>query len=253
MKKIFLTIWAGVLLIFLCLLLTFSQNHRMIQKYEQGTVRMSMLPRFSLTQRYVLPYNKGNIHFLNEEYDQAAECYRQALLTHPGKGKECDVRVNWALSIVKPISPQSVTPDNLDENLEKLSEAISVLTENGCAAKDGSGHDSEAQILLDDILAYMEQLKRTCQMQNEEEVSDQTNGTSEEKEKEELDKEEKNQEQEKTEGEPDQEQARQMQELEDAIGDSFYEMQREGEAERRQSLEMFESWGDYSFDSGKKW
>ena len=250
MKKIFLTIWCGLLLVLLCLVTTYFQNQNMINQYEKGIIRESLLPKFSLTQPEVLPYNKGNIYFQQEEYDKAIEEYKKALKKHPSKKKECSIRVNYALAIVKPITQESVTPDNLDETIEKLNRAVSVLTEDGCADESGFGHDYHAQILMNEIIDYIRKLQEEKQQKPEQQEADERKTDLDEASAKEQQQEDKQEEQSEEENAKKQQE---QQELEYTLKEKFDEMQKEGEAERNQALDAYANWGNYSFGIGKNW
>jgi len=93
-------------------------------------------------------YNKGNKMYNQGNYDEAIEEYSKALDSSPSKKKECDIRTNQALSLVK-----SIRSDDEDEfKLELLYLAKDVLCENDCAHEnDNNGHDEEAQKLKNEI------------------------------------------------------------------------------------------------------
>lgn len=105
-------------------------------------------------------YNAGNQAFRMEDYESAKAYYDAALQEKPSEKKDCRIRINEALSVTTPITPESVTYDNLDEAIEKLEGARDILTENGCADEnDDNGHNDKAQILKNEIDDYIEWLR----------------------------------------------------------------------------------------------
>ena len=65
---------------------------------------------------------------------------------------ECKSRINYALSITTPITKESVTPKNIDESIERLEEARSILVQHDCAHMyDSDGHNKKAQTLKEEI------------------------------------------------------------------------------------------------------
>lgn len=112
----------------------------------------------------VINYNKGNNAFRQQEYEWAESRYEDSLYFSPTKRRECKVRINYALSIVTPITPESVTWDNLEESILRLEEAKNILTEHDCAHEhDTNGHNKKAQTLKNEIDDYIEWLKQNVQ------------------------------------------------------------------------------------------
>ena len=99
---------------------------------------------------YVPLYNTGNTYFKEGNYPEAAGYYEQALLMHPKNGKECPIRVNYALSILYQYDFEHLgTGEEKQAAIEALKEARKILCEEGCADPDGTdGHDPEAEKLV---------------------------------------------------------------------------------------------------------
>lgn len=276
MRKIWFGISTIALLFFLCLAITWGQNETMKQKFSRGIAREKYLPKISLLQRYVKTYNLGDIYYANGEYDLARMQFEKALSQNPPKKRSCDIRVNLALSMTTPITPESVTADNLDETISTLEDAIVVLTEDGCANDTGFGHSYRAQVLKNDIEEYIEQLKQQVEEEKKKEESkeesNESNSTGEdgqteaadpvEKVQEGLDQDGEDKNKESQEGEdsakdeknvkaPEKENEEDA--LEEALKKQFDEMQQQGGAERGQRLESYQNWGNYSFGIEKNW
>jgi len=148
-----------------------------------------LFSRFQKTKQMKIYYNKGNEAYKQNDYASAEDYYSYALWEKPSKHKECKVRINKALSIVTPITPESVTYENLDESIERLKYAQDILTENECAHEDDSnGHNKKAQTLKEEIDEYIEYLKENTpppeddnggEGENEKETPDSNNGEDE--------------------------------------------------------------------------
>ena len=114
-------------------------------------------------------YNIGVDSFKMEDYDNAEQYFRYALLEKHTKRQECKIRINEALSITTPITPESVNLDNFDEQIERLETARDILLTDGCANKDDTkGHSRKAQKLKEEIEDYIEFLKDQKKQQEEE-------------------------------------------------------------------------------------
>ena len=83
-----------------------------------------------------------------------------ALEAHPGEKKECDIRVNLALAMLKKINFDHLDTEKDKENaIRTLQAARNVLCEKGCADPYGTdGHDPEAEQLKQDIDKMLEEL-----------------------------------------------------------------------------------------------
>lgn len=92
---------------------------------------------------------------------------------------ECDIRVNAALSIIGQIDPDLLdTESGRTKAIEKLQNARSVLTAEGCAsADDEGGHDEAAVQLRDEIDEWLSRLREEDRNpENKEDDSDDSNG-----------------------------------------------------------------------------
>ena len=140
-----------------------------------------------------------------------------------------------------PITPESVTPENLDEQIARLEEARDYLIENDCAHMDDSnGHNKQAQTLKEEIDRYIEELKEQNKEPDEEDKTDEQK--QDEKNKQEEEK--KRQEAEKR-----NEQNKKQMELEE----TFNKIEQQGIAERNASIEQYDSWKNFGYSSGQNW
>lgn len=110
-------------------------------------------------QPYVAHYNMGNIHYQNEKYEDAIKEYEEALLSNPGKGKECSIRINLALAMIKNLGEDYDSEENRKASIETLKEARNVLLEDGCATEHGDGHSETAEKLKKEIEDMIEELE----------------------------------------------------------------------------------------------
>lgn len=220
-KAIMRLLWVAVLILFI---FTFIQY----KKYKPSK----------------LHYNIGVKKFEDGNYEMADIYFKDALYYPHSKRLECRIRINRALALVTPITPESVTKENIDECIATLEEARDYLIENDCAHKDDSnGHNRKAQKLKEEIDNYIEQLKEQKEKQEEEDKKNsQEEKTEEEKKKEE--EEQKKQEEEE----------RKKNEEQKKLEEQFDQIQQEGLKERNEKLQEYHTFEtDDVYYSGKSW
>lgn len=212
-KKLLRVLWILALIIFIVLFLRHSD--------------------YAKTRKY---YNKGVKFYKEASYPFAESNFKYALWEKHTKKQECKIRINLALSIVTPITPESVTEDNFEESISRLEEARDYLTENDCAHKDDTaGHSRKAQRLKEEIDEYIEQLKKQKE--------------SSEKEKEDKDKKSADQDKQKAE----EEEKKKQQEKQNKLREEIKSIEEEGMSERTENLDLYKSWNlDLNF-SDKSW
>lgn len=187
---------------------------------------------FFVNRMMIHYYNSGNKAYRQGDYYTAGLYYQDSLWRKPRKKQDCKVRINYALSIVKQITPESVTYENLEESISRLEEAKDILTENECAGDDAEGHNKTAQKLKDEIDEYIKWLKEN------------TEQPEEEKKEEENPEEQKKEEENKMTEEED----KKLQEIKSNLEkDAML-----GQEERYETDEMYKDW-DYSYFDGKNW
>jgi len=199
--------------------------------------------RYKEYYEVVSDYNYGVKMLKEGQYSSAESLFQAALWDKHTKRQECKIRINYALAIVKPITPESVTPENIDEKIERLEEAISILTENDCAhMNDSNGHSRKAQRLKEEIEDYIEQLKKQAEEQKEQQSkeSDQNKENDQDQDKDKKEEEQRLKE----------EQERKAKEKEDEIRNLMENATDEGMMERTQDLDIYDSDGSmsYSYD-----
>ena len=102
----------------------------------------------------------GNGYYKTGNYERAEAYFRYSLTLDIPEGKECDVRVNLALSLIGQIDFEGLeTNDDILYAISILEEAREVLLEVGCATDENDGHDPEAQQLKNEIDKKIEELK----------------------------------------------------------------------------------------------
>lgn len=188
-------------------------------------------------------YNRGVKQFREGNYERAEERFHNALMYKHTKKHECKIRINRALSLVTPITPDSVNADNLEEKITVLEEARDFLTENDCAhADDSQGHNRKAQRLKEEIDAYIEQLKEQNKQPEEEDKKEDEKKSEEEKKKEEEEKKRK------------EEEAKRQKEEEKKLEEKFMQVEQEGMKERNENLELYKAYEmNDIYYSGKSW
>lgn len=178
---------------------------------------------------YILQYNYGNMAYNQKKYEEAIEKYENALDLFPPKSKECNIRINLALSMLKTIK----SDDTVSVKLNVLQKAREVLTEKGCAnEQDDNGHNAEAEKLKKDIDKEIEKLKK------------QQTYTDEDEEDEE-DKKDENKKDEKKESKEEKEVNEKLKKLE--------KIQEETMKERKSDLDEAKELFNFEYYSGKKW
>lgn len=169
MRKINITIYVLLIMILLKISSTYILNENFIAKYEKSTYDdgiLSVLSIANIWQPYIIHYNKGNVLYKNGKYEEAIEEYKKALNLFPPKKKECLIRINLALAMIK--NAESIENQTIDGILPILSDAKEVLYEDGCANKnDDGGHNKKAIQLKKDIENYEKLLKMQQQAQKQ--------------------------------------------------------------------------------------
>ncbi len=164
--KIIVMIVLAVILFVLSFGLFFKMivNHSFVKAYDEDVYlsENEELLKFVNTPESYLPYyNLGNIAFENTDYNSAVGYYTKALSLFPLGQKECDIRINLALSMCYSIDFQHLeTQERIDTALIILYKARDVLLENGWANEDPElVKDEEAQQLKEDIDRMIEKLE----------------------------------------------------------------------------------------------
>ena len=175
-------------------------------------------------------YNWGNSSFRAGEYSDAEDDYDYALYYKPGKKQQCSVRINKALAMVTPLTPESVTYDNLEDTIKILENAIDILVADDCAHRnDDDGHSVQAQILKNEIDEYIEWLRENVKPPEEGSTGD----ASADQKKQNEDEEDGQQ--------------KRLREL-------FEQIQQQGMQERNVDLNDSKVYfGDYEYYDGKAW
>lgn len=155
---------ALILIVSFFLLSRFLINRSFLTAYAEGNYEYDQekkLLTMNAPEGYLPHYNMGNAAYEEGDYDSAVIFYERALSNYIPKGKECDIRVNLALSLIARIDFDHLnTDERINDAIEELQKARNVLTEVGCADPDGTdGHDPEAEQLKQDIDRMIEQLK----------------------------------------------------------------------------------------------
>ncbi|MCR4688160.1 MAG: tetratricopeptide repeat protein [Saccharofermentans sp.] len=150
-KRVAIAAWTLLAIVLAVLLLSYYSNHNAIQRYNHGHYEQNQLGFLGVTQPYVNHFNRGNVYYQLEDYDRAITEYKQALISQPDETYDCRIRVNYALALVTPLDLENLEEDDIDEILEILDEARTILMENGCADDENTGHYRPAQILKNEI------------------------------------------------------------------------------------------------------
>lgn len=138
-------------------------NKSFVDNFKEGTYNKAfedILVSTTLFERYVPIYNRGNQYYQEGDYEMAATYYQAALDTKPPEGKECDIRVNYALALIHMLDPETyANEENAEYTWQIIWTAEYVLTEQECAKyRPDEGHDETAQKLLDELQKLKENL-----------------------------------------------------------------------------------------------
>ena len=158
-KKIIACICIFMMLVASKLAFNYIYNKYLISQYGKGNYDISMQPLFSCNwvQPYLPHYNAGNMYYEKGEYKLAIKEYKQAMKREP-KEHICDIRVNLALAMIATLPEEYASEENIENTIKVLNEARDILIEDGCAAKEGDGHDDEATKLKKEIDNILESL-----------------------------------------------------------------------------------------------
>lgn len=149
----------------------YALNVRFLNSFSNGSYVASIphtLTYLNFPDPY-LPYqNFGCAAYMMGNYDYAASSFATALEKDPPHdvpypSKECQIRINLALSLVKPLDVEHWSNENERQHLiQVLTIARDYLTEDGCANPEKDvfdGHSEDAEQLKKDIDAALEKLK----------------------------------------------------------------------------------------------
>lgn len=228
MKKILSVVYIILVIVLFKFIITFSINESFISNYNKeiyDTYKVKTILVLNIFQPYIAHYNYGNILYKNNDFDEAIEEYKKALNFFPPKYKECDIRINLALAMLKKIDVNNANEDNKNKTLEILENAKDILCEDGCANReDDNGHSPEAEKLKADI----EKMEKELQNKQEEQKQDEKD---EKEDKEEKSNEKLNESKKKLE-----------------------EIQQQGMQERQDNMDVIlQMMEPYEYYSGKRW
>lgn len=150
--------------LFICAkqVLNYFYNNHVVACYEEGdySINDNLLLTANFIESYIVHYNNGNINYQNKQYEDAIFCYRKALKCDDvPKKRDCDIRINIALSVIGTLPEDYDEYENIDDSIEILIKARDELLVNECANKKGTGHSEDAEELKEEIEEEIERLK----------------------------------------------------------------------------------------------
>ena len=154
------------------------------KKFEEPLLKMNF------PDSYLPYYNLGNVAYKNGNYDEAISNYKKALeIGAPHEDKECNIRVNLALSMLMKIDWTAMsTEKDLQRAIRQLKAARNVLTEEGCANPDDpNGHNEDAEKLkkdIDDMLDQLQQQNNSGNSDNDQQDDQQGQGQDDQQDQE---------------------------------------------------------------------
>ena len=246
----------GVLLLAIGLYLgiRYYMNSRFISAYESGNYETETeikLTNMNIVESYLPYYNLGNVAYKEGDYTRAIAYYKQALAQEPPEGKECPVRINLALAMIKKIDFNDLsTEKKLNNAIQTLRAARTVLTAHGCAGPvDDDGHSPEAEQLKHDIDEMLKKLEEPPEDQDSQDGND--------------DQQDQNQDQNQNQDQQDQQDQNKETEQEKKIREQLEEQQKQAQQERSSEQRKYEDNyggggqegdGDYgNTGNGKNW
>lgn len=257
MKKALLGLWIALLVVFLLLMMNYLRTSQAIDHYYEDQMRLEDLSKLGFINPSIDHYNKGICYYSANDYVNASEEFQEALNSKHAKDEtDCKIRINLALSLVKPLTPDSINSENVDEALRILYEARDVLCENGCADMDNSEwHNDEAQTLKLEIDEYIKQLEDAKEQPPDSGENDDPNnggnsGNDSNDPSNSEDNPEDNPENDPNNGNPDNPE---QEDPNQGALDELQEIQNQGTGERNQSIENGDSLYNYEYYGGKSW
>ena len=157
MKKKCTIVWGVLIACLMLLVINYVANEIAIKDYSIGIYKKNFFSGLGVLEPCIAPYNEGNRYYEQGDYENAVKAYQTALKKSPDEQEECNIRINLALAMVKPLDLKEGEAEELIPVLEAAEE---VLCEKGCANDQGTGHDEDAQQLRDEIAALLEELKQ---------------------------------------------------------------------------------------------
>ena len=167
----------GLLLLFALFLgIRYLVNASFLKDYKEEIYeekKPEFLTHINFPESFLPYYNLGNVYYKNEQYDKAIAAYNHALEKNPIGKRECPVRINATLAMIKKIDFEDLSSQKKLKNaVDQLQAARNVLVADGCATPAVNvwdGHSAEAEQLkreIDQMLAYLHNLQQQQQNQS---------------------------------------------------------------------------------------
>lgn len=187
-KRIFIGVYAILLLICGNLVFNFIYNFIVVYAYNYSYYEVTMNPILLLnwSEPYIAHYNQGNLYYKEGWYVEAVDSYYNALEYDMPQERECSVRINIALSMLQSLGDDYAAPENVENSLMTLYAAKNVLLEKDCATEDSAGHSEQAQKLkeeIDEIIKELEEKQQSQEEQNPEQRDEEKTKEQEEQQK----------------------------------------------------------------------
>ena len=166
--KILIILFVIIVLIILKVSTKIIINKRFIAYYPEANqeIRLVLMSFINIYEPYIAPYNYGNYYYQKGRYEEAYDKYIKALKYKVPKKRECAVRINTGLTLVK-MSEQKETEktkllqealehlkkcfilkndedDNYDDELDDLQQKASEISD-GIGEEIGKGGGSDSQ------------------------------------------------------------------------------------------------------------
>lgn len=212
-------------------------NHSYVVAYaneEYLVEKEEKLLKLNIPESYLPYYNLGNAAYSQLDYNSAIGYYTKALSLFPVGQKECDIRVNLALSMCYSIDFDHLSSqESIDTALIILYKAKDILLENGWASEvHEEGKDADAQQLKEDIDKMIELLEDPPDGNDQNEDQDQ-----------EDEKDQDDNENDSSNSSQSQKEKKQQQQLEKKKKDAM--------EERKQEQSDLERWGSFGDEDGE--
>ena len=172
-------VWCLAFIVFIALFYNFMRTARAKSRFNNDSLRVSDLSELGFINPYKEHHNKGTAYYTEGDMEKAEEEFRKALASRHDEESDddCAMRIDLALSMVKPLTPESITADNVDLAIEILKEARGILCENGWADMENMNYKSDdAQTLKEEIDEYIKKLEEQKEQQQQQDPSNDPNG-----------------------------------------------------------------------------
>ena len=154
--RVIITILFLLVLVALKVSIKIIINKRFIANYPEANqqIRLELISIMNFYEPYIAPYNYGNYYYQKKKYNKAYEKYTEALKYNIPKKRECSVRINIGMTLMK-LSEINAEEKNklLHEAWEHLKKCVGleIDEEEFDDADELASQQQKASKIIDDI------------------------------------------------------------------------------------------------------